>query len=58
MVDECRKCLDVFVKTGGDMEWTKTMSLEELNKVKAKIRIFKCPDCGSETSIVYLVNPR
>ena len=50
--------MDVFVKTGGDMEWTKTMSLEELNKVKAKIRIFKCPDCGSETSIVYLVNPR
>jgi uncharacterized protein (UPF0212 family) len=58
MADDCRKCSDFFARIGQDAEWTKSMSLEELNKVRAKIRVFKCPDCGNEVNLIHIVKPK
>lgn len=58
MAKDCRTCLDFIDKTGGDMKWVETMSREELNKVEAKTKTLKCPECGSKVHLIYIVKPR
>jgi uncharacterized protein (UPF0212 family) len=55
---DCQTCLDFIDNSGGNMDWVKTMSFEELNKCKAKIKVFKCPSCGGKVDVIYLVKPK